>query len=339
MLEGIYNWAVIAPDEYSYIGNENGRCVQIQCASTNGYATLRTPELMLDGDYSLMFKYINASPSELLKVVVEYEGGVDTLGALVETGYEWSLVRYDLSEYNGKVVRIGFFATASKGSSASIVVDDVKVLCYIDDVVYKDAICQPSQGTTTYTKYGFSVNSSTLKVGLNVIEQLFEAQTDMDCDTLKRLELTMNPSGIYQYNDTICEGEVYNKVPFAGKDIVIEGYYDALLKSSCGCDSVVRLHLTVLNTNYALVDTICEGEVYRLGNQEITEAGIYVEKLVNSRGCDSIVTLTLSVVPKYFEEYIQKAFSFWQNTRQEFQLYHQTESGQFHKVRTHQWLI
>lgn len=302
LLEGIYNWAVIAPDEYSYIGNENGRCVQIQCASTNGYATLRTPELMLDGDYSLMFKYINASPSELLKVVVEYESGVDTLGVLVETGYEWSLVRYDLSEYNGKVVRIGFFATASKGSSASIVVDDVKVLCYVDDVVYKDAICQPSQGTITYTKHGFSVNSSTLKVGLNVIEQLFEAQTDMDCDTLKRLELTMNPSGIYQYNDTICEGEVYNKAPFEGKNIVIEGYYDALLKSSCGCDSVVRLHLTVLNTNYALVDTICEGEVYRLGNQEITEAGIYVEKLVNSRGCDSIVTLTLSVVPKYFEE-------------------------------------
>ena len=59
----------------------------------------------------------------------------------------------------------------------------------------------------------------------------------------------MNASGIYQYNDTICQGEVYNKTPFEGKNIVIAGYYDALLTSSCGCDSVVRLNLTVLNTH------------------------------------------------------------------------------------------
>jgi hypothetical protein len=112
----------------------------------------------------------------------------------------------------------------------------------------------------------------------------------------------MNPSGTYQYNDTICEGEVYNKEPFVGKNIVLSGYYDALLVSSCGCDSIVRLNLTVLNTRYSLSDTICEGDVYKLGNNSITESGIYVDTLINSRGCDSIVTLSLNVIPKYFEE-------------------------------------
>ena len=302
LFENMYNWAVYEPEEYSYITTEYGRCARIQCASTSGYSTLMTPLLSLDGDYSLSFKYVSSSTSEKLKVVVVYDGGVDTLGILGHTDNVWEVVRYDLSSYKGKVVKIGFYATASKASSAYIIIDDVRVLCYVDDIVFEDAICQPAQGSVTYSKYGFIVNSSSLVVGENIIEQLFEAKVASECDTLKTLKLTMNASGIYQYNDTICQGEVYDKIPFEGKNIVLSGYYDALLTSSCGCDSVVRLNLTVLNTHNVLVDTICEGDVYKLGNKQLTEPGIYVDTLINSRGCDSIVTLTLSIIPKYFEE-------------------------------------
>ena len=302
LLENMYNWAVFEPDQYSYIGNEYGRCARIQCASTNGHSMLMTPSIGLNGDYSLSFKYLSSSANEKLKVVVVYDGGADTLAVFGNTDNEWKVVRYDLSNYNGKTVRIGFYATASKASSAYIVVDDVRVLCYVDNIVFEDAICQPAQGSITYSKYGFTVHSSSLVLGENIIEQIFEAQTISECDTLKTLKLTMNASGIYQYNDTICQGEVYNKAPFEGKNIVIAGYYDALLTSSCGCDSVVRLNLTILNTHYALAATICEGDVYKLGSKQLTEAGIYVDTLINSRGCDSVVTLTLSVIPKYFEE-------------------------------------
>ena len=302
LLEEMYNWAVYEPDEYSYIGNEYGRCARIQCASTNGHSMLMTPSINLDGDYSLSFKYLSSSVNEKLKVVVVYEGGADTLSTLGNTDNVWKVERYNLSNYKGKVVKLGFYSTASKASSAYIVVDDVRVICYVDDIVFEDSLCQPVQGSITYNKYGFIVNSSSLKVGENVIEKLFEAQTVSECDTLKRLKLTMNASGIYQYNDTICQGEVYNKAPFEGKNIVLSGYYDALLSSSCGCDSVVRLNLVVLNTHYSLVDTICEGDVYKLGDKQLTEDGIYVDTLINSRGCDSVVTLTLSVIPKYFEE-------------------------------------
>ena len=301
LLENMYNWAVFEPDEYSYIGNEYGRCVRIQCASTNGHSMLMTPSISLDGDYSLSFKYLSSSPNEKLKVVVVYEGGADTLGVFGNTDNIWQSVRYGLSNYKGKVVKLGFYATAAKASSAYIVVDDVRVLCYVDNIVFEDAICQPSQGSITYNKYGFTVNSSSLKIGENIIEKLFEAQSVSECDTLKTLKLTMNTSGVYQYNDTICQGEVYNKAPFEGKNIVLSGYYDALLTSSCGCDSIVRLNLTVLNTHYSLEETICEGDAYTLGKKQLTEAGIYVDTLINSRGCDSVVTLTLNVMPKYFE--------------------------------------
>lgn len=302
LLENMYNWSVFEPDEYSYIGNEGGRCVRIQCASTNGHSMLMTPSINLDGNYSLSFKYLSSSANEKLKVVVVYDGGADTLDVFGNTDNEWKAKRYNLSKYNGKVVKIGFYATASKASSAYIVIDDVRVMCYVDEIVYEDAICQPVQGSSTYNKYGFSVNTTSLNIGVNTIEKLFEAQSTTECDTMKVLRLTMNPSGTYQYNDTICEGEVYNKEPFVGKNIVLSGYYDALLVSSCGCDSIVRLNLTVLNTRYSLSDTICEGDVYKLGNNSITESGIYVDTLINSRGCDSIVTLSLNVIPKYFEE-------------------------------------
>ena len=302
LLEPMYNWNVIQPAEYSYIGTEYGRCAQIQCASTTGYSMLMTPQIKLDGDYVFSFNYLSSSPTEKLKVVVISDDKADTLGVYSNTDNIWEYVRFDLSAYRNKIVRIGFYATSAKASAAYIVVDNIRVICYVDDVVFEDAICQPSQGTVMYTKNGFSVNSSSLKVGENVIERLFEAQSINECDTLKTLRLTLNPSGVYQYNDTICEGEAYNKGAFAGKNLVLSGYYDALLQSSCGCDSVVRVNLTVLNNHNVLSASICEGDVYKLGNKILSESGIYVDTLVNSRGCDSIVTLTLSIVPRYFQQ-------------------------------------
>ena len=300
LLESMYNWTVIQPAEYSNIGTDNGRCAQIQCASTQGHAALLTPELQLTGEYSLSFDYWNNSPSERLALLIITDTQTDTLALYGNTDALWQSARHNLSAYNGKVVRIGFHSTSAKGSAAQIAVDNIRVICYVDDVEFTDAICQPAQGSVTYSKHGFTVNSSSLIVGENVITRLFEAQSSTECDTLKTLRLTMHPSGVYQYNDTICEGEVYNRGAFAGKGLVIPGYYDAQLVSSCGCDSVVRLNLVVLPATLAVEATICEGDAYQLGSRSLTAAGIYRDTLVNSRGCDSIITLTLNVVPRYY---------------------------------------
>ena len=299
--DNIYNWSVVLPNEYDPVKPEYGKFVQIQCASTTGYSTLQTSDIMLDGDYTLSFKYANTSEVEALKVVVQYKLGSDTLSSLGDTDGDWVYVRYDLSKYNNQQVKIGFYTSAHVASAAVIALDEIRVVCFNTDIVYEDQICQPTQGSVTYRKNGFEVSSSSLEIGLNTIEKVFEAQSLDACDTLKVLRLTLNPSGVYHYNDTICEGESYNKGAFAGKNLVLPGYYDALLKSSCGCDSTVRLNLTVLNVNNSISATICEGESYSLGDKEISETGIYVDTLINSRGCDSIVVLTLTVIPKYYE--------------------------------------
>ena len=302
LLESMYNWTVIQPAEYSNIGTDNGRCAQIQCASTQGHAMFMTPFVQLSGEYTFSFDYWNNSPTERLSLLVITDTATDTLAVYGNTDALWQSASHDLSAYNGKAVRLGFYSTSTKGSAAQIAIDNIRIICYVDNVEFTDAICQPAQGSVTYNKHGFSVNSSSLVVGENVITRLFYAQSATECDTLKTLRLTMHPSGVYQYNDTICEGEVYNSGAFAGKNLVIPGYYDAQLTSSCGCDSVVRLNLVVLPAVSAIEVSICEGDTYQLGSQQLTAAGIYRDTLVNSRGCDSIITLTLSVIPRYYVE-------------------------------------
>jgi Secretion system C-terminal sorting domain len=58
---------------------------------------------------------------------------------------------------------------------------------------------------------------------------------------------------------------------------------------------MVTLALTVTpppNTN--LTAAICEGDLYNLGSQNLTQPGTYIETFAGSQGCDSTVTLTLT---------------------------------------------
>ncbi|MCB0663711.1 MAG: gliding motility-associated C-terminal domain-containing protein [Saprospiraceae bacterium] len=48
---------------------------------------------------------------------------------------------------------------------------------------------------------------------------------------------------------------------------------------------------------YDLLDTICEGSSFQLGDRMIAQAGIFVDSFQSVFGCDSIVTLELAVAP------------------------------------------
>ena len=72
-----------------------------------------------------------------------------------------------------------------------------------------------------------------------------------------------------------------------------------VLSNSCGCDSIVTLHLTV-NPTYSVTDakTICESELPYIWNGEtFNEAGTQSATLQTVNGCDSTVTMTLTVNP------------------------------------------
>jgi gliding motility-associated-like protein len=145
-------------------------------------------------------------------------------------------------------------------------------------------ICQGQSiivGTHTYTAAG--IYSDTLQSGAG-------------CDSIVRLTLTVNPVKNTNLNRTICQGQ---SVVVGTHTYTQAGNFTDTLKTSGGCDSIVRLALIVNpKKTTSRAQTICQGQSITIGTHTYTQAGNYSDTLRTSLGCDSIVSLTLSVTSK-----------------------------------------
>ncbi len=115
----------------------------------------------------------------------------------------------------------------------------------------------------------------------------------------------------YQWQQSFDEGGSWQDIPAAiGSQIshtdLSGGYYhyrylvangdDNLSNSKCRIVSNVKI-VHVHPKAYDLVDTICEGHGYRVGDNVYSTTGEYEDSLIGAIGCDSIVRLTLTVMP------------------------------------------
>lgn len=92
---------------------------------------------------------------------------------------------------------------------------------------------------------------------------------------------------------TGCDGYL---CPFPDSIITQSGVYTFILESSSGCDSVVTLMLTILESSETIAtETACDSYTTPDGSQTWSESGIYVEVLESANGCDSIVTYNLTI--------------------------------------------
>ena len=131
------------------------------------------------------------------------------------------------------------------------------------------------------------------------------------CDTIVTLNLSVIP-GEYYDTITINEGQF---IVLAGDTITTSGDYDHYFtgaETSCGCDSFVALHVTVIpiNTTYEEVASACVGSTYTFPlfngldtNIICTETYIYefTEPGIAQGGRDSVRILYLDVFPAYNE--------------------------------------
>ncbi len=114
-------------------------------------------------------------------------------------------------------------------------------------------------------------------------------------DSVVILDLVVLPLGESTVEATICAGEIY---PFNGQLLSQLGTYQAVLTGANGCDSIVRLELSVLPSPVTTLNAgICAGSSYLFNGDTLTESGIYTVVLPAESGCDSTITLTLDVVP------------------------------------------
>ena len=75
--------------------------------------------------------------------------------------------------------------------------------------------------------------------------------------------------------------------------------------SKCRINSNVKI-IRVVPKFREIVEEICEGLSFEVGNNNYTTSGIFVDSLISSLGCDSIVTLQLTVTPDACIEAIVK---------------------------------
>lgn len=156
-----------------------------------------------------------------------------------------------------------------------------------DPVMIYDTICAGE----VYRKNGFEASVA------GTYEQMLENADG--CDLYLVLKLTvLEPVETVIY-DTICEGDIYTKNNFAEWEA---GEYHQLWHTASGCDSLVRLHLTVHPVyEIVLYDTVCEQEDYNKNGFYLTglNAGQYhfEQETVSRYGCDSMAYLHLTVAP------------------------------------------
>ncbi len=85
----------------------------------------------------------------------------------------------------------------------------------------------------------------------------FQLSTYEGCDSIVTLHLTVNPSYDIELNDIVCEGDDYERhgffVPAVQTLGVTEVEQTLQWHSQDGCDSIVNLHLAVVDTAIAIV--------------------------------------------------------------------------------------
>ena len=144
-------------------------------------------------------------------------------------------------------------------------------------------------GTRTYNTTG------------NYIDTLRNASYT-GCDSIVKLNLTVLSSAPFTktLDRTVCPT---GSVTVGTRTYNTTGnYIDTLRNASyTGCDSIVKLNLTVLTTaslTKTLDRTVCTGGSITIGSQTFNTTGSYTVNLSNASfaGCDSIVKLNLTVI-------------------------------------------
>ncbi|MBR1769966.1 MAG: gliding motility-associated C-terminal domain-containing protein [Bacteroidales bacterium] len=164
---------------------------------------------------------------------------------------------------------------------------------YVDSI--EATICEGE----TYQQHGFNVTESGIYRN--------ELQTVGNCDSVRILNLHVNPSYNREIEAELCYGETYNQLGFIANS---EGDYIHRGQTVNGCDSTVTLHLRIIPTvRDTIWANICEGDTYQENFFDESEPGVYYQELQTTFGCDSIVMLDLRV-HKVYDDTIREVIKF-----------------------------
>ncbi|MEI6310806.1 MAG: gliding motility-associated C-terminal domain-containing protein [Bacteroidota bacterium] len=141
-------------------------------------------------------------------------------------------------------------------------------------------ICQGETltfGSHTYTEEGIYLDSNTTSSG---------------CDSITSITLNTLPTADSNLYFTACAG---HSIQFNTTTYSYSGIYTDTFTSLNGCDSVIHLHITILEQDTSVIHlTSCTA--LNIGTQYINHSGRYYDTLYNSSGCDSVIIYQVSIL-------------------------------------------
>ncbi|MDX1913739.1 MAG: gliding motility-associated C-terminal domain-containing protein [Saprospiraceae bacterium] len=95
----------------------------------------------------------------------------------------------------------------------------------------------------------------------------------------------------------VCFEEAPYTLPW-GDEANTTGTYQTIYQSYQGCDSIVRMNVTVkqaINT-FLPLKTMCQGDIYSVCGQDFTDPGAYSVVCESFQGCDSTINFSIQVL-------------------------------------------
>ncbi|QIA08905.1 T9SS type B sorting domain-containing protein [Draconibacterium halophilum] len=122
-------------------------------------------------------------------------------------------------------------------------------------------------------------------------------QTVNGCDSIVTVNLTVNPTFLASettpVDTTICEADLpFN---YEGTEFTAADSKDITFQTVNGCDSIVTVTLTVLESTSSRVE-VAECDSYTWNGTTYNESGTYTFETTNAAGCDSVATLVLTIL-------------------------------------------
>lgn len=162
----------------------------------------------------------------------------------------------------------------------------LNVSFYIDTFLIGDSICKNA---------GYIYGLDTLRVSGTYTYRYLSITRG--CDSIVKLTLEYFQVDTAFLRDSICRNGF---MQFNTILLNTPGIYWDTLKSIKGCDSFVRLNLTLnADTNSKFITQhLCQDSFYIFGTDTLRTSGTYKDTQVNSIGCDSFIYLNLIYTPK-----------------------------------------
>ena len=234
-----------------------------------------------------------------LNVFPRHFGDTTVHIADVDTPYVWKHVDAAGHIYNSDKLyaagRYGFRFPSQYGCDS---IDSLTLVVH-PTYLYKDTITICTS-ETPYNWYNVDANGdSTLfrKAIYETGQYIKHLQTHDGYDSTYMRYIYVLPVKRTEIHDSICAGE-NNFYVFNGRKLTESGVFTDTLTAANGCDSIVKLNLTVNKPYYSFREEhIVEGQSVTAYGKTFTTDTVYTIKGLTPNGCDSTTVLKVVVHP------------------------------------------